>query len=80
MKIIIAGASGRIGREVDKALSNRHEIVRVGAHSGDIQCDYTNPESVRDMFVQIGEFDSLVSVIGGDSVFKPFAELNDEDY
>ena len=80
MKIIIAGASGRIGREVDKALSNRHEIVRVGAHSGDIQCDYTNPESVRDMFMQIGEFDSLVSVIGGDSVFKPFAELNDEDY
>jgi len=30
MKIIIVGASGRIGREVDKALSNNHDIVRVG--------------------------------------------------
>ena len=80
MKIIIVGASGRIGREVDKALSSSHDIVRVGARSGDVQCDYTVPESVRDMFEKIGEFDSLISVIGGDSVFKPFAELNDEDY
>jgi NAD(P)-dependent dehydrogenase (short-subunit alcohol dehydrogenase family) len=80
MKIIIVGASGRIGREVDKALSNGHDIVRVGARSGDVQCDYTVPESVRGMFEKIGEFDSLISVIGGDSVFKPFAELNDEDY
>jgi NAD(P)-dependent dehydrogenase (short-subunit alcohol dehydrogenase family) len=80
MKIIIVGASGRIGREVDKALSNSHDIVRVGARSGDVRCDYTVPESVRGMFEKIGEFDSLISVIGGDSVFKPFAELNDEDY
>ena len=80
MKIIIVGASGRIGREVDKALSSSHDIVRVGARSGDVQCDYTIPESVRGMFEKIGEFDSLISVIGGDSVFKPFAELNDEDF
>ncbi len=50
MKIIIVGASGRIGREVDKALANQHEIVRVGAHGGDIICDYTDPSSVRSMF------------------------------
>jgi uncharacterized protein YbjT (DUF2867 family) len=36
MKIIIVGASGRIGKEVDKALSNSHDIVRVGARSGDV--------------------------------------------
>ena len=80
MKIIIVGASGRIGNEVDKALSNSHDIVRVGARSGDVQCDYTSPDSVRAMFEKIGEFDSLISVVGGDSVFKPFTELNDEDY
>ena len=44
MKIIIVGASGRIGKEVDKALSARHEIIRVGAHSGDVQADYTDTE------------------------------------
>jgi NAD(P)-dependent dehydrogenase (short-subunit alcohol dehydrogenase family) len=80
MKIIIVGASGRIGKEVDKALSGNHEIVRVGAHSGDVQCNYTDPQSVRGMFERIGEFDSLISVAGGDSIFKPFNILEDEDY
>jgi len=80
MKIIIVGASGRIGKEVDKALSDSHEIVRVGVRSGDVQCDYTNTESVSKMFEIIGEFDSLISVAGGDSTFKPFQELDDEDY
>lgn len=80
MKIIIVGASGRIGKEVDKALSGSHDIVRVGMHSGDVQCDYTVPDSVRDMFEKIGEFDSLISVAGGDSTFKPFADLDDDDY
>jgi NAD(P)-dependent dehydrogenase (short-subunit alcohol dehydrogenase family) len=80
MKIIIVGASGRIGKEVVNALSDRHEIVRVGARSGDVQCDYTSPDSVSGMFNKIGEFDSLISVVGGDSVFKPFTELTDEDF
>ena len=75
MKIIIVGASGRIGKEVDKALSVSHDIIRVGSRSGDVQCDYTISESVRDMFEKIGEFDALISVIGGDSIFKPFADL-----
>ena len=80
MKIIIAGATGRIGKEVVKALSVSHDIVAVGSSSGDVQCDYTFPESVRAMFAQIGEFDSLISVIGGDSIFKPFEALDDDDY
>ena len=80
MKIIIVGASGRIGKEVDKALSNSHDIVRVGLRSGDVQCDYTDIESVRGMFEKIGEFDSLISVAGGDSTFKLFQDLDDEDY
>lgn len=80
MKIIIVGASGRIGKEIDKALSNSHEIIRVGVRSGDVQCDYTDTESVREMFNKIGEFDALISVVGGDSTFKSFQDLGDEDY
>ena len=75
MKVVIVGASGRIGKEVDKALIDHHEIVRVGAHSGDVQCDYTRLDSVLGMFDRIGDFDALISVVGGDSTFKRYQEL-----
>ena len=80
MKIIIIGASGIIGTEVDKALSIGNEIIRVGRSSGQVQCDYTTLESIQEMFEKVGEFDSLISVVGGDSVFKPFEHLTDDDY
>lgn len=80
MKVIIVGASGKIGREIDQALSDRHEIVRVGATSGDVQCDYTNSDSVTGMFEAVGRFDALIAVAGGDSRFKTFEELDDDDY
>ena len=80
MKIIIVGASGRIGLEIDKILAKKHDIVRVGATSGDVQCDYTNVDSVTSMFETVGSFDALITVAGRDSVFKRFEELNDDDY
>ncbi|RKY14853.1 MAG: short chain dehydrogenase [Planctomycetota bacterium] len=78
MKIIVAGASDGIGRDVDLALSWRHETVRVGRRSGDVRCDDTDADSVRRMFHQIGQFDALVSVVGGDSAFGAFQELEPE--
>ena len=80
MKIIILGASGRIGKEIDKALSVNHDIIRAGSRRGDMQCDYTIPESVHKMFEKIGEFDALISVVGGDTIFKAFEDLDDDDY
>ena len=32
------------------------------------------------MFVEVGEFDSLISVAGRDSIFESFQDLDDEDY
>ena len=80
MKVILVGASGRIGREIDKLLSDKYSIVRVGINNGDVQCDYTDKKSVNDMFNTIGAFDALISVAGRDSVFKNFEELEDDDY
>ena len=80
MKVIIVGASGKIGREVDKAVSARHEVVRVGAASGDVRCDYTDAESVRSMFETVGAYDALVAVVGGDVRFRLFEELVDDDF
>lgn len=80
MKIIIVGASGKIGKEIEKALIGGHDIVRVGASSGDVQCDYTNADSVKDMFAAVGPFDALIAVAGRDSVFRNYDSLNDDDY
>jgi NAD(P)-dependent dehydrogenase (short-subunit alcohol dehydrogenase family) len=80
MRIVIVGASGKIGSEIDKALSGTHEVIRIGATSGDVHCDYTNTDSVQRMFETVGQFDSLVAVAGRDSTFKNFDELNEEDY
>lgn len=80
MKLIVAGASGKIGTEVVKALTGKHEIIRVGSRGGDILCDYTKPDSVREMFQKVGSFDGLISVIGNDSIFKPYQSLSDLDF
>jgi NAD(P)-dependent dehydrogenase (short-subunit alcohol dehydrogenase family) len=79
-KIVVIGASGKIGRETVAALGTGYEIVTVGRTSGDIQCDYTDEASVRDMFSKVGKFDALIAVAGGDSVFKAYDELSDDDF
>lgn len=80
MKVILVGASGRIGKEIDRLLSAEHEVIRVGATSGDVQCDYTKVDSVRAMFQQVVDFDALICAAGRDSTFKTFETLGDDDY
>ena len=79
MKIILLGASGIIGSEIDKALSPNHEIVRAG-RNGDVKVDYTDTQSVKAMFDQVGKFDALITAVGRDSAFKPYENLTDEDF
>lgn len=79
MKILLLGASGIIGREIDKALSPGHEIIRAG-RSGDVKVDYTDTKSVKAMFEQVGKFDALITAVGRDSEFKPYEDLTDEDF
>ena len=80
MKIILLGASGTIGRQISRGLTPKHELVLAGRKGPDVTVDYTNPESVRSMFEQVGKFDALVASVGGDSVFKPYDDLTDEDF
>jgi NAD(P)-dependent dehydrogenase (short-subunit alcohol dehydrogenase family) len=79
MKIILLGASGIIGSEIDRALSPKHDIVRVG-RNGDVKVDYSDTKSVTAMFDQVGKFDALIAVVGNDSAFKPYVSLTDEDF
>jgi len=64
MKIIIVGGTGTIGKAIVKELKVRHEIIVVGAQSGDIQVDITDAESIKRLYKQIGQFDAVVSAVG----------------
>src|SRR5258708_20406154 len=79
MKIIIVGGAGTIGKKVTTALQNEHEIVRVGAKSGDIQADITSVSSIENVFKKTGPFDALICTAGGVH-FGPFKTMTDKDF
>jgi NAD(P)-dependent dehydrogenase (short-subunit alcohol dehydrogenase family) len=79
MKVILVGATGSLGMAVDRALSPRHEIVRVGHTNGDLNVDITNSRSIERLYEAVGTFDALVSTTG-DVRFAPLGELTSEDF
>ena len=64
MKVIIVGATGAVGKTAVDALSGRHEIIRVGRTSGDVQMDIEDVDSIRAMYSQVGNVDAVVSAVG----------------
>ena len=79
MRIVVVGATGLIGREVVKALSAKHEVVKVGHKSGDIRVDITSNASIVEMYKAAGSFDAVVSTAGG-AAFGEFENLTDENF
>jgi len=79
MRIAIVGASGTIGQTVVEALSGGHELVRIGAHSGDFQLDIADPESIRGTLQAVGRIDALAVAAGG-VAFGEFTEMSDEQW
>ncbi|MDX5373309.1 MAG: short chain dehydrogenase [Pseudomonadaceae bacterium] len=79
MKIILVGASGTIGQAIDCELRERHDIVRVGRNSGELQVDITDPASIRRLFEQTGPFDALISA-AGNAHFGALEELTAKEF
>ncbi|RMH82188.1 short chain dehydrogenase [Pseudomonas sp. AOB-7] len=79
MKIILVGASGTIGQAIDRELRERHDIVRVGRHSGELQVDISDPASIRRLFEQTGPFDALISA-AGNAHFGALEELSAKEF
>lgn len=79
MKIVLIGASGTLGQAIDAALSQRHQIIRVGRQSGDLNVDITDSGSIRRLFEQVGSFDALVSATGN-LHFGALAEMTEAEY
>ena len=74
MKILLIGAGGTIGSAVDKELSQRHEVIRIGRTSGDFHVDISDSASIRKLFEQTGKFDALVCA-AGNVTFAPLGEI-----
>jgi NAD(P)-dependent dehydrogenase (short-subunit alcohol dehydrogenase family) len=78
MKILIVGATGTIGKFVAAALSERHEIVKAGSKSGDVQVDIKDSGSIRKMFDKVGKIDAVVSAVGKVH-FGEFAKMTEAE-
>ena len=79
MKIIIVGAAGTVGRTAVDALSGRHEVIRVGKTSGDVQMDIEDIDSIRAMYEQVGKVDAVVSAVGHVH-FGPVHEMTSDQF
>lgn len=79
MKIIVIGSTGTLGQAVVKELESRHEIIRAGSKSGDIQVDITDNNSIETMFKKIQKVDALV-LTTGKVHFDEFMQMQDKDY
>ena len=79
MIIILVGASGTIGQAIDRELRERHDIVRVGRNSGELQVNIADPASIRRLFEQTGPFDALISA-AGNAHFGALEELSAKEF
>jgi NAD(P)-dependent dehydrogenase (short-subunit alcohol dehydrogenase family) len=79
MKVIIVGANGAVGRTAVDALSERHEVIKVGRSSGDVQADIEDSDSIRAMYQQVGKVDAVVSAVGHGH-FGAVADMTTEQF
>ncbi len=78
MKIVVVGASGTIGKFVVAALQPRHEIIKVGSKSGDLQADIKDAASIRAMFDKAGKVDAVICT-AGKVHFGDFAKMTEAE-
>jgi NAD(P)-dependent dehydrogenase (short-subunit alcohol dehydrogenase family) len=77
MKIIVIGSTGVIGAAVARALAARHEVIGV-TRKGTPAVDIEHPATVAALFQSVHAVDAVVCC-AGTGVFKPLAQLTDDD-
>lgn len=80
MRILLIGATGRLGSALHKALGARgHEIVTVSRNAGDLRIDFTDPAQVTEMYDRAGALDA-VAVAAGPVPYRRVVEMTPDDY
>jgi NAD(P)-dependent dehydrogenase (short-subunit alcohol dehydrogenase family) len=79
MRVMIVGGTGTIGSAIAAALAGRHEVIRVGASSGDLVVDLADKASIASLYDAAGPVDAVVSAAGV-ARFGPLENLEDDDF
>ena len=79
MRILLIGATGTIGKQVQQRLSKDHEVITVGHKDGDYQVDLGDKASIQRLFEQTGDVDAVISTAGM-AAFAPLTDLSDEQF
>jgi NAD(P)-dependent dehydrogenase (short-subunit alcohol dehydrogenase family) len=79
MRIILIGANGIIGRAIDHAMSESHDLIRVGRTSGDLHADIAKPENLRVLFENAAPYDAVICA-AGEAAFGSLTGLSDKDF
>lgn len=79
MKLLIIGGNGTIGKKVSERLSQKHEVLIAGRNSGDITVDFSDADSIKSMFENIGKLDGIIC-IAGDAKWDKFDSLSEDDF
>lgn len=80
MKILLIGATGRLGTAVGGELAVRgHEVITVGRTAGDVRCDITEPGRIAELYRRVGRVDAVVGT-AGDVPYKPLTDMTPDDY
>jgi NAD(P)-dependent dehydrogenase (short-subunit alcohol dehydrogenase family) len=76
MKILVVGASGKLGSAVVAELSKRHDVV-AASRSSSVSVDVKDMASIRAMFAKVGKVDAIVFT-AGKAHFGPLAAMTPE--
>lgn len=78
-KIIVVGATGKLGKVVTAGLEKDYDVVRAGRNGADLKIDAFDFAAAAEAIASVGPIDGLVSCIGG-TPFKPFDDLTMDDF
>jgi NAD(P)-dependent dehydrogenase (short-subunit alcohol dehydrogenase family) len=78
VRVLVVGASGRLGSAVVSALSERHEVV-AASRSGEHFVDLTNPASIAGLFTAVGPVDA-VACTAGKTPYGALTELSSDQW
>jgi NAD(P)-dependent dehydrogenase (short-subunit alcohol dehydrogenase family) len=78
MRVLLIGATGRLGAAVHDALRDGHEVITASRSGGDVTVDITDPSTIAAMYEHVGRVDA-VACAAGKVPYRPLQEMTPDD-